>query len=89
MIMNLLIFGEFILSREQTKQFPSWAILKQEVQLPLILEAHLKLDEEGMLNDRKDLLLRHYMLLLILFEDVFLLEHLQCIELVVLEMPHQ
>ena len=42
-----------------------------------------------MLNGSKDLLLSHYMLLLILFEDVFLLEHLQRIELVVLEMAHQ
>lgn len=42
-----------------------------------------------MLDSGKDLLLRHYMLLLIFFEDIFLLEHLQGIELVVLEMAHQ
>ena len=84
-----LFFWEFILEGEQPEEFTPGAILEYEVEFILILEALLELDEEGMLQFTQNILFSHDILLLILLDYVLLLEHLQSIELVVLQLPHQ
>lgn len=86
---GILIFLEFILGSEQTEKFASRAILQQKIQFFLILETHLHFDEEGVFDLRKNLLLGHYVFFLILLENIFFFENLQCVKLVVLQVPHQ
>lgn len=42
--MNLLVLWEFILYSQEIEELSSWTVLKDEVQLFLILEAPVQLD---------------------------------------------
>ena len=83
-----LFFWEFILEGEEAEEFSAGAVLEYEVEFILILEALLEFDEEGVLNGGEYFLLCHYVFFLVLLQDVLFLEHLQCVQLVVLQLPH-
>jgi hypothetical protein len=63
---EVLVLADFLLGGEESEHLATRAILKSEVEFLFVLETHFHLDEEGMLDRSEDLLLCHYLLLLVL-----------------------
>lgn len=73
----LLVLVQLVLGRQQFEELAAGAILQDEVELLLVLEAGDHLHQEGVVDASQYLLLGHDVLLLILLDDVFLLEDLE------------
>ena len=70
---RVLVLREGVFGCEQVEELSPGTVLQQEVELLFVLEAHAQLHQEGVLDGSQDLLLSHYVLLLVLLHDVFLL----------------